>query len=148
MFVLFRCLSALAHWSPIFGETDFLPMLAFPFVKLFQNNQLICFEIVATILGEDCCSPVCAHSPDLGRTLQESFVADATNESLEDRGSKHLGLENGCSQLQQGQQSCVLGCKVRWDSGSADEWNPSQATERVFILLCTSAFSELVPALV
>ena len=47
-----RCLSALAHWSPIFGETDFLPMLAFPFVKLFQNNQLVCFEIVATILGK------------------------------------------------------------------------------------------------
>ncbi|KAK6174116.1 hypothetical protein SNE40_017453 [Patella caerulea] len=48
--VLQRILSALAHWSPIFGETQYLPMLAFPFVKLFQNNHLVCFEIVATLL--------------------------------------------------------------------------------------------------
>ncbi|XP_071092006.1 TBC1 domain family member 31-like [Haliotis cracherodii] len=49
--VLQRVLSALAHWSPIFGETQYLPMLAFPFVKLFQNNHLVCFEIIATLLG-------------------------------------------------------------------------------------------------
>ncbi|ESO96315.1 hypothetical protein LOTGIDRAFT_227074 [Lottia gigantea] len=48
--VLQRILSALAHWSPIFGETQYLPMLAFPFVKLFQNNHLVCFEIIATLL--------------------------------------------------------------------------------------------------
>ena len=30
-----RCCSALAHWSPVFGELTFLPELAFPFVKLF-----------------------------------------------------------------------------------------------------------------
>lgn len=46
-----RILSAMAHWSPIFGETQFLPTFAFPFVKMFQNNHLICFEMVATILG-------------------------------------------------------------------------------------------------
>ena len=47
-----RTLSALAHWSAIFGEVDYLALLSFPFVKLFQNNQLICFEMIATILGK------------------------------------------------------------------------------------------------
>lgn len=46
-----RVLSALAHWSAIFGEAEYLPLLAFPFVKLFQNNPLICFEVVATVIG-------------------------------------------------------------------------------------------------
>lgn len=52
--VLQRILSALAHWSAVFGETEFLPLLVFPFVKLFQNNQLICFEVVATVLVNWC----------------------------------------------------------------------------------------------
>ncbi|XP_018618365.2 TBC1 domain family member 31 [Scleropages formosus] len=49
-----RVLSALAHWSAIFGETDYLPLLAFPFVKLFHNNPLICFEVVATVIVNWC----------------------------------------------------------------------------------------------
>lgn len=48
--ILQRILSALANWSPIFGETQYLPVLAFPFVKLFQNNHLVCFEIIASVL--------------------------------------------------------------------------------------------------
>ncbi|NWU70187.1 TBC31 protein, partial [Pterocles burchelli] len=52
--VLQRTLSALAHWSAIFGETPYIPLLAFPFVKLFQNNQLICFEVVATVVVNLC----------------------------------------------------------------------------------------------
>ncbi|XP_040481963.1 TBC1 domain family member 31 isoform X3 [Ursus maritimus] len=52
--VLQRTLSALAHWSAIFSETPYLPLLAFPFVKLFQNNQLICFEVVATLIINWC----------------------------------------------------------------------------------------------
>uniref|UniRef100_A0A8C2Y7N5 TBC1 domain family member 31 n=1 Tax=Coturnix japonica TaxID=93934 RepID=A0A8C2Y7N5_COTJA len=52
--VLQRTLSALAHWSAIFGETPYIPLLAFPFVKLFQNNQLICFEVVATVIVNFC----------------------------------------------------------------------------------------------
>lgn len=48
----YRTLSALAHWSSIFAETPYIPLLAFPFVKLFQNNQLICFEVVATVVGK------------------------------------------------------------------------------------------------
>ncbi|NWT25628.1 TBC31 protein, partial [Cardinalis cardinalis] len=52
--VLQRTLSALAHWSSIFAETPYMPLLAFPFVKLFQNNQLICFEVVATVVVNFC----------------------------------------------------------------------------------------------
>ncbi|NXX87654.1 TBC31 protein, partial [Centropus bengalensis] len=52
--VLQRTLSALAHWSSIFAEMPYIPLLAFPFVKLFQNNQLVCFEVVATVVVNFC----------------------------------------------------------------------------------------------
>nr|CAB3266840.1 TBC1 domain family member 31 [Phallusia mammillata] len=52
--VLERVLSSLAHWSAIFAELDYLPLMVFPFVKLFQNNALICFEMIATILTNWC----------------------------------------------------------------------------------------------
>ncbi|GCC23790.1 TBC1 domain family member 31 isoform X1 [Chiloscyllium punctatum] len=52
--ILQRVLSAMAHWSAIFAEVSYLPLLAFPFVKLFQNNQLIGFEVVATIITNWC----------------------------------------------------------------------------------------------
>ncbi|ETE64875.1 WD repeat-containing protein 67, partial [Ophiophagus hannah] len=52
--VLQRTLSGLAHWSTIFGEMPYIPLLVFPFVKLFQNNQLICFEVVATVIINWC----------------------------------------------------------------------------------------------
>lgn len=48
---LARVLSALAHWAAIFGEVEYLPLIAFPFVKLFQNNPLLCFEVLATFIG-------------------------------------------------------------------------------------------------
>lgn len=48
---LLRVMSALAHWAAIFGEVDYLPLVAFPFVKLFQNNPLLCFEMLATVIG-------------------------------------------------------------------------------------------------
>ncbi|KAF7226326.1 TBC1 domain family member 31 [Nothobranchius furzeri] len=49
-----RVLSALAHWAAIFGEVEYLPLVAFPFVKLFQNNPMLCFEVVATLLVNWC----------------------------------------------------------------------------------------------
>jgi WD40 repeat protein len=52
--LLERTLSALGHWAPILAECDYLPLLIFPFVKLFQNNQVICFEIIATLLNNWC----------------------------------------------------------------------------------------------
>uniref|UniRef100_A0A669BJF8 TBC1 domain family member 31 n=1 Tax=Oreochromis niloticus TaxID=8128 RepID=A0A669BJF8_ORENI len=44
-----RVLSALAHWAAIFGELEYLPLVAFPFVKLFQNNPMLCFEVSSII---------------------------------------------------------------------------------------------------
>lgn len=44
----------MSHWAPIFGETAYLPFLSFPFVKMFQNNGLLAFETVATILTNWC----------------------------------------------------------------------------------------------
>ncbi|XP_040900016.1 TBC1 domain family member 31 [Toxotes jaculatrix] len=49
-----RALSALAHWAAIFGEVEYLPLVAFPFVKLFQNNPMLCFEVVATVIVNWC----------------------------------------------------------------------------------------------
>nr|XP_046256314.1 TBC1 domain family member 31 [Scatophagus argus]XP_046256315.1 TBC1 domain family member 31 [Scatophagus argus] len=49
-----RVLSALAHWAAIFGELEYLPLVAFPFVKLFQNNPMLCFEVVATVMVNWC----------------------------------------------------------------------------------------------
>ncbi|XP_023266178.1 TBC1 domain family member 31 [Seriola lalandi dorsalis] len=49
-----RVLSALAHWAAIFGELEYLPLVAFPFVKLFQNNPMLCFEVVATVIVNWC----------------------------------------------------------------------------------------------
>lgn len=48
---LLRVMSALAHWAAILAEVDYLPLVAFPFVKLFQNNPLLCFEMLATVIG-------------------------------------------------------------------------------------------------
>uniref|UniRef100_H2YPL6 Uncharacterized protein n=1 Tax=Ciona savignyi TaxID=51511 RepID=H2YPL6_CIOSA len=52
--VMQRVLSSLAHWSVIFSELDYIPLIAFPFIKLFQNNHLVCYEIIATILVNWC----------------------------------------------------------------------------------------------
>ncbi|XP_030606506.1 TBC1 domain family member 31 [Archocentrus centrarchus] len=49
-----RVLSALAHWAAIFGEVEYLPLIAFPFVKLFQNNPMLCFEVVANVIVNWC----------------------------------------------------------------------------------------------
>lgn len=64
-----RVLSALSHWASIFGEAEYLPLLAFPFVKLFQNNSLLCFEMVATVLGK----PL-AHDTELCGSLAMIWV--------------------------------------------------------------------------
>ncbi|GAA50723.1 WD repeat-containing protein 67, partial [Clonorchis sinensis] len=52
--VLQKVCSALAFWSPMFGETDWLLMMAYPFVRLFENNNLRAFEVVATVLNNWC----------------------------------------------------------------------------------------------
>lgn len=45
-----RVINILAHWSPVFGEVPFLPVLAFPFIKFFGSDDLICTEAVMTVL--------------------------------------------------------------------------------------------------
>ena len=43
-------LSALAHWSPVFGEAEYVPALAYPFVSLFHVDDLASFETVMAVL--------------------------------------------------------------------------------------------------
>eukprot|EP00037_Helgoeca_nana_P010974 m.97506 g.97506 ORF g.97506 m.97506 type:complete len:915 (+) comp20535_c0_seq3:232-2976(+) len=49
-----RNLSALAHWAPIMGEVKYLPHLAFPFIKFFENTPFASFEAVMTIIVNWC----------------------------------------------------------------------------------------------
>lgn len=49
-----KIVSCLAFWSNVFSYSDFLPSFVFPFVKLFKNDALACFESVATILYNHC----------------------------------------------------------------------------------------------
>ncbi|KAJ6641303.1 TBC1 domain family member 31 [Pseudolycoriella hygida] len=45
-----RVVSALAYWSKVFAQCDFIPKFVFPFVKEFDKNLIFCFELIATIL--------------------------------------------------------------------------------------------------
>jgi hypothetical protein len=49
-----RNLSALAHWAPIFGELQYLPQLAFPIIKYYENSPFVSFEILLTFLTNWC----------------------------------------------------------------------------------------------
>ncbi|KAI3384871.1 hypothetical protein SNEBB_008493, partial [Seison nebaliae] len=49
-----KMLSSLEHWSFVFGEMKDLPVMIFPFVQMFQNNSLICFEIICTFITNWC----------------------------------------------------------------------------------------------
>ncbi|XP_055851511.1 TBC1 domain family member 31-like [Episyrphus balteatus] len=51
---LIKIFSCLGHWSKIFGISDFVPEFIFPFVKIFSNSLTVCFEIIATILTNQC----------------------------------------------------------------------------------------------
>lgn len=39
-------LSLLAHYSPIFAESDLIPALIFPFVCIFGEDRFFCFEVL------------------------------------------------------------------------------------------------------
>ncbi|XP_031631316.1 uncharacterized protein LOC116345778 [Contarinia nasturtii] len=54
-----RIITYLCNWSKILAisfdaEDHFLPYFAFPFVKFFSTNMLMCFEVLATILLNQC----------------------------------------------------------------------------------------------
>jgi len=43
-------LSTIAYWCEFFTKVEFIPALVFPFVKSIENDDLIVFEITASIL--------------------------------------------------------------------------------------------------
>ena len=43
-----RTISCVAHWNSLFGELDYIPIMVFPFVKLFQHSPIHCFEVIST----------------------------------------------------------------------------------------------------
>ncbi|CAL4062158.1 unnamed protein product, partial [Meganyctiphanes norvegica] len=47
-------LSCLAHWAPFLATVEYLPELIFPFVKYFQRNPLLSFEVSVTFLLNWC----------------------------------------------------------------------------------------------
>ena len=47
---LVRMMSALAHWSPVFAEVDFMPRLVLPFIRLISNDDLFVFELVVSLV--------------------------------------------------------------------------------------------------
>ena len=49
-------LSALAYWCPFLSEVSFLPSLVFPFVRIFESDELSCFETFVTFLFNWCWS--------------------------------------------------------------------------------------------
>lgn len=42
--------SHLAHWSSIFGEASYVPQLCFPFVLIYDNDELAALETVMSLL--------------------------------------------------------------------------------------------------
>lgn len=54
-----KILSCLVHWSRVFGlpcdwQTNFLPTFIFPFVKYMGKSSLLAFEVIATLLLNQC----------------------------------------------------------------------------------------------
>lgn len=48
--MLQRIVSCLSHWSPVFGQTQWIANFVFPFLKIFEHDAMVCFEVVATVL--------------------------------------------------------------------------------------------------
>ena len=47
-------MSALAYWSPVFENLDYLPNMVFPFVKVFLGDTFSGFEAVITVIVNWC----------------------------------------------------------------------------------------------
>jgi hypothetical protein len=54
MRTLKKIVSCLAHWSKIFSHCDYIGRFVFPFLRLFKNDSLLSFELIATILLNQC----------------------------------------------------------------------------------------------
>lgn len=51
---LSRLLSTLMYWHPPLAECDWLPALVFPFLRIFERDSLITFEVIATVIMNWC----------------------------------------------------------------------------------------------
>ncbi|KAJ8966266.1 hypothetical protein NQ317_004484 [Molorchus minor] len=49
-----KLLNNVVNWCPFIVHIDYLPMFAFPFVKVFENTPVACFEAICTILLNWC----------------------------------------------------------------------------------------------
>lgn len=49
-----KIISCLAHWTVVFGYVSYLPKFVFPFLKMCRGDLLLCFELVATLLSNQC----------------------------------------------------------------------------------------------
>ena len=49
-------LVSLSRWCELFSQVSFMPQFVFPFVRLFDNDTIACFETVATIILNECFS--------------------------------------------------------------------------------------------
>ncbi|XP_072391083.1 TBC1 domain family member 31 isoform X2 [Diabrotica undecimpunctata] len=49
-----KLLNNLVTWCPFFANVEYLPVFVFPFVKVFHNKPLACFEVVCTIIVNWC----------------------------------------------------------------------------------------------
>ncbi|XP_062550920.1 TBC1 domain family member 31 isoform X2 [Armigeres subalbatus] len=49
-----KIVSCLANWSAVFAQCDFVPFFVHPFIRLYPNDSLTCFETVATVLLNHC----------------------------------------------------------------------------------------------
>ena len=47
-----KLLGNLVVWCPFFEIVDYMPLLVFPFVKVFRNEPITCFEAVCTIISK------------------------------------------------------------------------------------------------
>ncbi|CAH1283308.1 unnamed protein product [Diabrotica balteata] len=49
-----KLLNNLVTWCRFFANVEYLPVFVFPFVKVFHNKPLACFEVVCTIIVNWC----------------------------------------------------------------------------------------------
>uniref|UniRef100_A0A1Y1KEH7 WD repeat-containing protein 67 n=1 Tax=Photinus pyralis TaxID=7054 RepID=A0A1Y1KEH7_PHOPY len=45
-----KLLSNLITWCPHFAHVTYMPVFVFPFIKIFQNEPIVCFEAVCSII--------------------------------------------------------------------------------------------------
>lgn len=49
-----KIISCLSYWTKVFGQIDYMPTLVYPFLSIFKNDSTLTFELIATILLNQC----------------------------------------------------------------------------------------------